>query len=363
MTRLSSQQLIIYKTVFGILLAGVVYLIGDIIILYKATQLWDVPGGKAGTLYVLALADPQIQGYYQEHPSIIGAITRWDSDRYLRNTFSLAMSYASPDVVVFLGDLLDEGSFATDDDFLIYKNRFHDIFSVPDNIPKIYLAGDNDIGGEGGDVLTSHNVERFSKYFGPINDVINIKNFQFVKINTVSFLRFSFPAYKEEQPTYYHTVKFLKNINLQLKEGSNVILLAHAPLPNLPSNLYHKFISSLKPKVSLAGHSHKHLQIYHRQPSSPSFWEYTIPTCSYRMGTNQIGAGVLIIDEKGKSSLHILKFPERYIYLYMYLIFCCILLLGYSLSFRATRSFLSSYFNKLRGLFCIFKIQGRSKRL
>ncbi|KAK3703619.1 hypothetical protein QZH41_019164, partial [Actinostola sp. cb2023] len=208
-------------------------------------------------------------------------------------------------------DLIDEGCTATDQEFLEYKNalqlsllcvihfqeRFQSIFYVPDGIHTIYLAGDNDVCGEGPDILTSHNVERFTKYFGPVNDVINIKSYQFVKINTVSFLRFSPPAYKEEKPTYDSTLSFFRDISSHLRDGSTVILLAHVPLPYLPSNLYDKFLSKLKPKVSLAGHLHKDIQVYHNPKKSgdATFWEYVIPTCSYRMGTKQIGAGVLII--------------------------------------------------------------------
>jgi hypothetical protein len=40
---------------------------------------------------------------------LLGIITRWDSDRYLSKTFSWAKYAYNPDVVVFLGDLMDEG--------------------------------------------------------------------------------------------------------------------------------------------------------------------------------------------------------------------------------------------------------------
>jgi hypothetical protein len=53
---------------------------------------------------------------------------------------------------------------------------------VPSGIHKIFLAGDNDIGGEGPDYLSKPKVERFTKLFGPINEVINVKSFQFIKV-------------------------------------------------------------------------------------------------------------------------------------------------------------------------------------
>ena len=56
------------------------------------------------------MADPQLQGVMYESPFPVGPITRWDSDRYLGKTFSWAISAYSPQVVVFLGDLIDEGN-------------------------------------------------------------------------------------------------------------------------------------------------------------------------------------------------------------------------------------------------------------
>lgn len=52
--------------------------------------------------------------------------------RYLTQTFSLAHAYANPDVVVFLGDLMDEGSKATKDEYMSYYFRFLKVFSAAD---------------------------------------------------------------------------------------------------------------------------------------------------------------------------------------------------------------------------------------
>ena len=48
--------------------------------------------------------------------------------RYMHKTFALAYSYVQPDVVIFLGDLFDEGSVATALEYQRYKARFHSIF-------------------------------------------------------------------------------------------------------------------------------------------------------------------------------------------------------------------------------------------
>lgn len=75
--------------------------------------------------------------------------------------------------------------------FVVIQQRFDKIFYVPSGIHKIYLAGDNDIGGEGPDLLSSLTVGRFTKHFGPLNDIINIKSFQFVKVSKKFLVTFS----------------------------------------------------------------------------------------------------------------------------------------------------------------------------
>ena len=79
-------------------------------------------------LKILFVADAQIQGYINEGST--GPIKRWDSDRYLSKTFSWAMHAYSPQVVVFLGDLIDEGNEADKDDYLDYVTRFKNIYSL-----------------------------------------------------------------------------------------------------------------------------------------------------------------------------------------------------------------------------------------
>ena len=79
-------------------------------------------------LKILFVADAQIQGNLNEGST--GPIKRWDADRYLTKTFGWAMHAYDPQVVVFLGDLIDEGSEANDDDYLSYVICFKNIYTL-----------------------------------------------------------------------------------------------------------------------------------------------------------------------------------------------------------------------------------------
>ena len=90
--------------------------------------------------------------------------------RYLSKTFRWAIWAYQPQVIVFLGDLVDEGSECSDEEFKSYAKRFKGIYD--NKATNIYVAGDNDIGGEGSDPVTEEKVERFRQQF-PTNEIFS----------------------------------------------------------------------------------------------------------------------------------------------------------------------------------------------
>ena len=118
---------------------------------------------------------------------IQGSLSRHDSDSYISRTYNQALHYAKPDIVVFLGDLIDEGSVAGEQEFKDYVKRFYRIFDIKNNhdtIHHIFVPGDNDIGGEGWDRVTPEKVERFEWAFhAPIEDEEIFKFITFDRAN------------------------------------------------------------------------------------------------------------------------------------------------------------------------------------
>ena len=145
-------------------------------------------------LRFLLVADPQLIGENDE-PWYYDWLARWDSDRYLRGTFAVASSYVQPDVIVYLGDLFDEGLAANDAQFKRYYERFTRAFRCGKqdrHVRQIYVSGDNDIGGEYYNDRTDYLADRFESYFGPLVDSIDISshNLELIKLDldyTVSF--------------------------------------------------------------------------------------------------------------------------------------------------------------------------------
>ncbi|XP_015110714.1 metallophosphoesterase 1 homolog isoform X1 [Diachasma alloeum] len=267
---------------------------------------------------ILLVADPQILG--EKNENYFGAwFARWDSDRYLAKTFGRAMSHAQPDVIAFLGDLMDEGHISTMQDFSRYKTRFDRIFQTPEHILTIYLPGDNDIGGEEDSVSAAiHNRFKFA-FSQP--DSLTHKSLIFFKVN-----RLTHYMPKAPQDAF---------LNEYTERNTTNIILSHMPLLFTSGSFVKNVIKELSPQVIFTAHEHKamHLSLDTTIDELSDIWilpphetplyqlrldmgdihELQIPTCSYRMGTSNMGYGLAYIDTRDKSvDFTILWLPERF---------------------------------------------------
>lgn len=148
---------------------------------------------KANCTSILLVADPQLLGEtFDTH--IYSTIAAFDSDNYLRKTFGQAVSHTKPNVVCFLGDLLDEGSVASDDAYERYLRRFQSVFKTDPRIKKIHIAGDNDIGGEEQDYVTARKLKRFEIGFNETDTTVVSNRIRFFNINLMTH---AYPEYNE----------------------------------------------------------------------------------------------------------------------------------------------------------------------
>ncbi|XP_063920022.1 uncharacterized protein Mppe isoform X2 [Zophobas morio] len=303
--------------------------------LYLSNTLsWLKPkcGNRNNCTNILLVADPQVLGERKEMFSFVTPFSIADSDFFLKKTYSWAYRFAEPDVVIFLGDLMDEGSIARDEEFFAYARRIYNVFtdSSPTAVKHIWLPGDNDVGGEEFDGITDQKMKRFHRAF-PQPELIVHKNITFFKINR---LILSIPVFKEKRD-FYDTSKIF-------------IGLSHLPLIFLPSPFVEKVFRKMLPQVLFTAHEHKSMivitdalirqdsqiipvtpdnnKIYEYPLGSTDMYEFIIPTCSYRMGTDKIGYGFAVL-EQNEIRYTVLWSPSRFTQLYYYSIFTCFNLL------------------------------------
>jgi len=272
---------------------------------------------------ILLVADPQLIGLHNENNDFLTPISIWDSDRYLSKTYSYAFQFAQPDVVIFLGDLFDEGSIATDQEFKRYLRRLYDIFlKKPFHaVHHIWLPGDNDIGGEFNDRITPHKVKRFEHAFLQ-PDTTSIKKVKFFKINRLTS---TIPKISQRQ---------------EFSNVDNIIVgLSHIPLLISPAAFVDKVLDKMHPHLLFTAHTHKSMmvstqdefrkdrlitpirpddnQVYEYSLGAIDIYEILVPTCSYRMGTDKIGYGLAVI-EGASVRYTVLWSPSRFLQLFIY---------------------------------------------
>ncbi|XP_069671833.1 metallophosphoesterase 1 homolog isoform X2 [Periplaneta americana] len=275
-------------------------------------------------LKILLVADPQILGEQYEAHFPRGFLARWDSDRYLEKTFQRAVYHVDPNVIVFLGDIMDEGSISTNEEYRRYLERFHDVFQVHQNVKYIFLPGDNDIGGET-EPLSVKKLERFQETFKQ-PDVIQFQHVEMYKVNRLAY---TIPRSESNQ---------------RLSQGNKTrIILSHLPLLFVPSGFVQQAVTQIRPHVIFTAHDHKSLHIsaetetgeerlaemlppgagpvWHFQLGGGLVHELVVPTCSYRMGVADMGYGAAVIDGNSDTMLYaVLWLPSRFTQLYVYVI-------------------------------------------
>ncbi|XP_076618110.1 metallophosphoesterase [Colletes latitarsis] len=285
---------------------------------------------------VLLVADPQVLGKTSEN--YFGAlIAQWDSDRYLKKTFSRALDHSQPHVVAFLGDLMDEGHIANEESFTEYKKRLDSIFEMPDHIMKIYLPGDNDIGGE--EDAVSFNIHNRFKFAYSQPDTLVYKSVTFFKVNRLTH---SMPEAPKDA--------FL---NDYAERNTTNVVFSHMPLLFMPGTFVQNVLKELSPQIIFTGHEHKAMHIsldtatdqlseiwilppyetplYQLRMDVGDIHEVQMPTCSYRMGTLHTGYGLAYIDTQEKTvEFTILWLPGRFPQLWIY-VFVGVFILAFSI--------------------------------
>ncbi|GAV02144.1 hypothetical protein RvY_12745 [Ramazzottius varieornatus] len=273
------------------------------------------------TLRILFVADPQIQGLENEPAGLLGALTRWDADRYLSKTYLRTVQHVHPHLIVFLGDLLDEGSITTNEEtYDAYARRFHGIFPSG-NAKVVYVPGDNDIGGEG-EAITADKVERFRQHFQSDASGFWDSSTRLVEASGLvkpTVLTPEGNATKRTHTIFFSHVPFLQSfLDQDMKQvieelKPNLIISAHDHKASAAQRPY--------PDHSSSGTLPSHLSdftVFELSSNPAAMQEVVVPTCSYRMGVPRMGYGVAIVDLTTNRLFYtVLWLPPRYPHLYI----------------------------------------------
>ena len=163
---------------------GWVYFAEVLIYPFYSTFIWDTHNDTVpnDSLRVLAITDLHIMCTMS---AVEPWIARWDADRYLKKNLDQAIAVFEPHVVLILGDVFDQGYNANSKEWVDYLACLRHIVALPKKVKFMSTVGDNDIGGEGPEPISSRVVERYRVKFGEMNSVTVIENIAFIKVSVL----------------------------------------------------------------------------------------------------------------------------------------------------------------------------------
>ncbi|CAH8605797.1 unnamed protein product [Schistosoma mattheei] len=102
----------------------------------------NIQNPDTAVVNLMVLADTHLVGYVLGHP-----IDRIRRDWQMKRAFQASLYLHNPNAVIILGDILDEGKWATNDDFSYLVGRFRDIFHHDKTKTLVKtVVGNHDIG-------------------------------------------------------------------------------------------------------------------------------------------------------------------------------------------------------------------------
>lgn len=244
----------------------------------------------------------------------------------MHRAFQTAINLLQPELVFVLGDLTDEGLFASYDEFRSYVKRFYQLFAVPDNIQLHVVLGNHDIGFHYEISPYRHNI--FAEAFNASSvKIFTVRNNHFVLLNSMALEGdgcFLCKPAEKELTKIEKLLKCSKNPHIpscnsisKLKVFSKPILMQHyplfrtsdmdcedfdaAPFPIKQERFREKWeclgreatrqiLHQITPRLVLSGHTHHGCT---RKLAFGDGVEITIPSFSWRNKNNPtIGLGV-----------------------------------------------------------------------
>lgn len=279
---------------------------------------------EAEPLKMLLLADTHLLGPRKGH-----WFDKLRREWQMYRTFQTALTLHSPHVVVFLGDVFDEGQWSNDEQFDAYMDRFWELFSVPKGTKMLVVAGNHDVGFHYR--MHKYFVDRFDKAFNTSAvHMTTIKGNSFVTINSMAMhmdncilcahaeallkdverrLQCSSEAFDSKMASRHNVPPKETCKKVGPQERSRPILLMHFPLyrvsdgecsepdaapsPDKNKALREKWdclseeatemvLAALEPRAVFTGHTHHGCLTRHRGDIP----EWTLPSVSWRNKKN-----------------------------------------------------------------------------
>lgn len=232
----------------------------------------------------------------------------------MKQSFRISNNLYKPDVIIFMGDLLDEGSFSSEKDFNKACDEFDRIFYVDNNIQmKIIIPGNHDIGFHDHMKHFPFLIGRFIDRFNttPLIELVQeprLMHLNLVVSNSMSFYNDTCPFCDSSKQALNQLGSYMRSREAADPDNfASPIFLGHIPLyrPNdlgcqysidLSSRLAEKNVEGhdvlhrnsseaiaeiLRPRLAISGHTHMFCDTKHSS-NGGQFQEITVSTYNHK---------------------------------------------------------------------------------
>ncbi|XP_015794577.1 metallophosphoesterase 1 isoform X1 [Tetranychus urticae] len=260
---------------------------------------WPCPDCKDDKwLRVMILTDVHLLGKRKGHP-VDQFVREWE----MSIAFQTAVKLRQPEMVIFLGDLLDEGLTVDQDDFNKYVERFKRTFPMTEETKKIFIVGNHDIGFHDRVAYYPYLRKRWEKAFNSsLADITTVKGIKFITINSMAIEGDGFDLVQETKENLLRVEDSLKKSDLP----GRPIILQHFPLYRKNDDIcheidsqkgkdrFHEFnpgleclspkvsemlLNKFKPRLIFNGHIHSGCVVNHTKYDAE---EWTVASFSWR---------------------------------------------------------------------------------
>lgn len=324
---------------------------------YHFTFLTYCPGWPSTDLNstkILVIADTHIMGKVKS--VWIDKVRReWQ----MRQAFSIANTIYQPDVIVFLGDLLDEASFASDSMFRESIADFEKIFVHMPHQERIIVPGNHDVGFHDRMIMLPYFLNRFSAYFKSTRTIellrLNQANhLNIVASNSMAFYNDTCDFCSSSVASTNLIAERLDNQEQENPESfSSPILFHHIPFYRYDDkdcellgsdtsdknregiDVTHKIksrfvLGSLKPRVVISGHSHLYCRTMHKI-GEQTYEEITVPSFNHKYAQTKPGL-LLLTANKKRVMAHHCYLVNEWLILLIYIVALVIVCLRFTLA-------------------------------
>ncbi|KAI0688027.1 Metallo-dependent phosphatase-like protein [Cytidiella melzeri] len=190
--------------------------------------------------HVLLIADTQVLDHrsYPDRPAWLMWLSQRMVDLNMRKSW-WATKQLHPDVIIFLGDMMDGGRYAmSDDEYESYLRRTKDMFAIDESTPVYYLTGNHDVGIGSSDEWSKFARDRWLSHFGPLQQRLKIANHTLVLLDAPGLVEeerkrvvsgMSFPRWTAANPN--GPIAFAQqSAEVVHSERHPTVLLTHIPL-------------------------------------------------------------------------------------------------------------------------------------